>query len=130
MIRGFDHIAFPVADLDAACAFYVRVLGARIEEEYEVGGRIAVKRVGVGAAIMNVHEAGNGIDLVARVATPGTADICFRWDGDVDGARRHLEALDIPIIVGPVPRATADGQDGQSVYFRDLDGNLIELLAA
>jgi hypothetical protein len=33
------------------------------------------------------------------------------------------------IIEGPVPRVAADGNIGSSIYFRDLDGNLVELLA-
>ena len=30
---------------------------------------------------------------------------------------------------GPVRRPASDGQVGQSVYFRDPDGNLLELLS-
>jgi hypothetical protein len=40
--------------------------------------------------------------------------------------RRH----GIEIIAGPVPRRTADGLPSHSIYFRDLDGNLLELTAA
>jgi len=129
MIRGIDHVAITVADLDAACDFYARVLGATIEEEYEIGGRIAVKRVAFGQAILNVHQRGNGVDLVARQPLPGSTDICFRWSGDVAEAKAMLESRGVTVIEGPVARTSADGLPASSVYFRDLDGNLLELLA-
>jgi catechol 2,3-dioxygenase-like lactoylglutathione lyase family enzyme len=129
MIRGIDHVAITVTDLDATCAFYSRVLDARVEESYEIGGRIAVKRVAFGQAILNIHQQGNGIVLVARQPLPGSTDICFRWDGSIDAAKTMLESRGIAVIEGPVARHSADGAPGRSVYFRDLDGNLVELLA-
>lgn len=129
MIQGIDHVAITVADLDAACNFYVHVLGALVEEEYEIGGRIAVKRVAFGKAILNVHQQGNGIDLVARQPLPGSTDICFRWTGDIATAKAMLESQGVGVIEGPVVRTSADGLPANSIYFRDLDGNLVELLA-
>lgn len=129
MIQGIDHIAITVADLDAACAFYARVLGAVVEEEYEIGGRIAVKRVAFGKAIFNIHQKGNGVDLVARQPVPGSTDVCFRWQGGIEEAKTMLESRGIEVIEGPVARTSADGKKAMSVYFRDLDGNLVELLA-
>jgi catechol 2,3-dioxygenase-like lactoylglutathione lyase family enzyme len=130
MIRGIDHVAITVSDLDATCRFYADVLGATVEEAYEIGGRIAVKRVAFGKAILNIHQQGNGVDLVARLPTPGSTDICFRWDGNAEEARTMLEARGVELVEGPVPRVSADGRAGSSVYFRDPDGNLVELLAA
>ena len=130
MVREFDHIAITVADLDSACDFYAEVLDARIEDSYEINRMIAVRRIAIGRAVMNIHQQGNGVELVARQPLPGSADICFRWDGDVAGAKRHLEARQVEVIEGPVRRIAADGKLGASVYFRDPDGNLLELLAA
>jgi catechol 2,3-dioxygenase-like lactoylglutathione lyase family enzyme len=130
MIRGIDHVAITVANLEAACAFYARVLGASVEEEYEIGGRIAVKRVAFGQAILNIHQQGNGVDLVARQPTPGSVDICFRWEGKIEAAKGQLESRGVTVIEGPVARTTADGLSAHSVYFRDPDGNLVELMAA
>lgn len=130
MIVGIDHVAITVADLDATCRFYDHVLGATVEEEYEIGGRIAVKRVVFGRAILNIHQQDNGVELVARAPLPGSTDICFGWDGDIEQARTRLESRGVTVIEGPVPRTSAGGRPGKSVYFRDPDGNLIELLAA
>ena len=35
----------------------------------------------------------------------------------------------VEVIEGPAPRVSSDGRPAQSVYFRDPDGNLLELLA-
>jgi catechol 2,3-dioxygenase-like lactoylglutathione lyase family enzyme len=129
MIRGIDHVAITVADLDATCRFYERVLGARIEESYEVDGRIIVRRVALGRAILNVHQQGNGVKLVARHPTPGSTDICFRWEGTVAEAQQRLESCGVAVVEGPASRTSADGQPASSVYFHDPDGNLVELLA-
>ena len=59
----------------------------------------------------------------------GTLDACFRWDGTIAEAVAHLKDAGIEIIEGPVPRWAADGVWGQSVYFRDPDGNLLEFLS-
>lgn len=130
MIAGFDHIAITVADLDATCRFYGDVLGAVVEETYAVEGRVAVKRVRIGGALFNIHQQGNGIALVAERPTPGSADICLRWEGTIESAKAHLERNKVAITEGPVPRTNAENKPSASVYFHDLDGNLIELMAA
>ena len=129
MIRGIDHVAITVADLDATCDFYARVLDAKVEESYEVDGRLIVRRVALGRAILNVHQQGNGVDLVARHPLPGSADICFRWDGTIEAAQRLLESRGVAIVEGPARRISAAGEPASSVYFHDPDGNLVELLA-
>jgi catechol 2,3-dioxygenase-like lactoylglutathione lyase family enzyme len=39
-----------------------------------------------------------------------------------------LDGAGVPVEDGPVPRPAANGERGTSVYFRDPDGNLLELL--
>jgi catechol 2,3-dioxygenase-like lactoylglutathione lyase family enzyme len=129
MIRGFDHVAITVADLDATCRFYARAVDARVEETYVIDGKVVVKRLALGSAILNVHQQGNGIDLVARIPQPGSADLCFRFEGDISEARLDLEARGVAVIEGPVQRVSAAGNPAKSIYFHDIDGNLIELLA-
>lgn len=130
MILGIDHIAMTVADLEATCRFYATALDAVIEDSYDFGGKLALRRVAIGKAILSIHQQGNGIDLVAQSPLPGSTDICFRWDGPIETAQARLEGLGIEAVEGPVPRTAADGRHGQSIYFRDPDGNLVELLAA
>ena len=65
--------------------------------------------------------------LPASPKRPGTADLCFSWRGSVTDAMEHLRRKAIAMEAGPIRRFGARGW-GESVYCRDLDGNLIELI--
>ncbi len=76
-----------------------------------------------------MHGPGSAPEPVARVRiTPGNSDVCFVWDGPIDGAVAHLNAGKVPIELGPVERIGGQGT-GTSVYFRDPDGSLLELIS-
>jgi catechol 2,3-dioxygenase-like lactoylglutathione lyase family enzyme len=82
-----------------------------------------------GTRQLNVH--GPGATPHPRAADPvrpGNSDLCFAWDGSVEAACEHLERHGIAIELGPVDRIGARGA-GTSVYFRDPDGSLLELIA-
>jgi catechol 2,3-dioxygenase-like lactoylglutathione lyase family enzyme len=129
-VLGIDHIAFAATDLEATCAFYDGLFGARTHLDYAPDGKSLVRQIALGGALLSIHQAGNGLQLVARHPNTGGTDICLRWSGSIDSAAEHLRAHGIPIIDGPSCRRTADGQPALSVYFRDPDGNLLELMAA
>lgn len=59
---------------------------------------------------------------------PGNSDVCFVWGGPIDGAVAHLRAEGVAVEAGPVKRTGAHG-DGVSVYLRDPDGSLLELMS-
>jgi catechol 2,3-dioxygenase-like lactoylglutathione lyase family enzyme len=75
-------------------------------------------------------QAGNGLELVARDPMVGSADICPRWSGGIETAVTLLREHGIPVVDGPSRRRTVDGLPAHSIYFRDPDGNLLELMAA
>jgi catechol 2,3-dioxygenase-like lactoylglutathione lyase family enzyme len=129
-ILGIDHVAITVADLEATCKFYLAVFGGRPVAEIVEGGRATVRQILIGGALLSVHQSGNGRTLVARRPTVGAADICFTWGGSIDSAADVLRRHHVTIVEGPEPRRSADGLPSQSIYFRDPDGNLIELMAA
>jgi catechol 2,3-dioxygenase-like lactoylglutathione lyase family enzyme len=58
--------------------------------------------------------------------TGGGADLCLRWSGSIESAAELLREHGLPIIDG----RPADGLPALSIYFRDPDGNLLELMAA
>jgi catechol 2,3-dioxygenase-like lactoylglutathione lyase family enzyme len=58
----------------------------------------------------------------------GNSDLCFVWQGTIDGAVEHLRLHEVEILEGPVTRQGFDGER-TSVYFRDPDGALIEFIA-
>jgi catechol 2,3-dioxygenase-like lactoylglutathione lyase family enzyme len=128
-VVGIDHVAITVQDVEKTLAFYKRVLGATSHfEDLWRDGKIPVVLLQVGASRMSVHAASGPATPHARVPTPGSEDICFRYGAPIEDAVAWLDRCGIEIVEGPVPRPAADGAEGQSVYFRDPDGNLLELL--
>jgi catechol 2,3-dioxygenase-like lactoylglutathione lyase family enzyme len=128
-VLGIDHVAFAAHDLEATCAFYDRLFGARTHLDYAPEGRSLVRQIALGGALLSIHHAGNGLDLVATQPTVGGADICLRWSGTSETAVELVRRHGIAIVDGPSRRRTADGLPALSVYFRDPDGNLLELMA-
>jgi catechol 2,3-dioxygenase-like lactoylglutathione lyase family enzyme len=129
-ILGIDHVAITVTDLEASCRFYGGLFSAKTRVTYAPDGKPLVRQIALGGALLSIHQAGNGIELAAKNPTIGSADLCFRWGGDIASAIALLRERGIEIVEGPVPRRTADDLPSQSVYFRDLDANLIELMAS
>ena len=129
-IRGLDHVAITCEDPEATLDFYKRVLGATTHyEDLWRAGTIPVAILQVGASRISVHAAASPAEPKARLATPGSEDMCFRFDGPIAEAQGWLARHEVEVIEGPVPRPAADGLMGQSVYFRDPDGNLVEFLS-
>lgn len=122
-----DHSVIAVSDWDVANRFYRDVLGAEIVR-MEPAPRVAY-RLADGTQL-NVH--GPGVDIGSNVARkpvrPGNSDLCFVWPGPIDDAVEHLARQGVAIETGPVSRLGARGA-GTSVYFRDPDGSLLELIS-
>jgi catechol 2,3-dioxygenase-like lactoylglutathione lyase family enzyme len=129
-LRGFDHVAITVADVERTLDFYQRVLGAELlYEALWRAGKLPVVILQLGASRLSVHAAKSPAKPHAERPTPGSADLCFRWDGPLAAAAAQLAAAGVAVEAGPVPRPAADGAVGASLYFRDPDGNLLELLS-
>ena len=100
------------------------MLGAELLELEK--GRFAYR---FGEVQLNVHGPGSAphpraVDPVR----PGNSDLCFRWAGTAEAAAAHLAAHGVEVEEGPVERQGARGR-GRSVYFRDPDGSLLELIS-
>jgi catechol 2,3-dioxygenase-like lactoylglutathione lyase family enzyme len=130
LLKFIDHVAITVADVDRTTQFYDRLFGTEVPFDHAPNGRTLVRTVMIGGGVrLNVHQQGNGIDLVAAKPTPGSVDICFRFGGTIGEAEALLKRNDVEIIEGPSPRLDSDNNKAQSVYFLDPDGNLVELMA-
>ena len=128
-IAGYDHVAITVADVDATIAWYERVLGGELQyADRWRAGELPVAIVRLGGCRLSVHPASAPASPHAAAPTPGSADLCFRYDGSVQAILDGFAAAGVEVVEGPVPRPAADGALGTSVYVRDPDGNLIELL--
>jgi hypothetical protein len=57
-----------------------------------------------------------------------TDHVCFVWPGSVESAVIHLTNRGLQVVEGPVPRSGTQGP-GTSVYYREPDGSLIELIS-
>jgi catechol 2,3-dioxygenase-like lactoylglutathione lyase family enzyme len=129
-LRGLDHVALTVADVERTIDFYRRALGAELlYEALWRAGKLPVAILQLGASRLSIHSAARPATPHARAPTPGAADVCFRWDGPLEAAAAQLAAAGVAIEEGAAPRPAADGQAGASLYFRDPDGNLLELLS-
>jgi catechol 2,3-dioxygenase-like lactoylglutathione lyase family enzyme len=121
---SFDHCVVAVSDWERSNSFYREVLGAELVER--PGGGWAYR---FGEQQLNLHGPGVVAEPVARdPVRPGNSDLCFRWDGPISDAVSFLAARGVEVELGPVQRAGAQGS-GMSVYFRDPDGSLLELIS-
>jgi catechol 2,3-dioxygenase-like lactoylglutathione lyase family enzyme len=128
-VAGFDHVAITVADVEATVRWYERVLGATpLLLDRFLAGELPIALLQVGASRMSIHPASAPAAPHADAPTTGSADLCFRYAGTVAQILDELAANDVPVVDGPVPRPASNGDMGTSVYFRDPDGNLLELL--
>lgn len=120
-IDRLDHLVLTVASIDETCDFYVRVLGMDVSRFGE--GRTALT---FGRQKINLHEVGREFVPRAAHATAGSGDLCLVSAVPLNEVVRHLDACEVSIIEGPVTKTGATGPI-RSVYFRDPDGNLIEV---
>ena len=120
-IDRLDHLVLTVRDPDATCAFYARVLG--MEVVTFGGGRKALR---FGQQKINLHQAGHEFEPKAATPTPGSADLCLIAALPLSAVIAHLTTERVTVLEGPVERTGAIGPI-RSVYFRDPDGNLIEV---
>jgi len=120
-IDRIDHFVLTVRDIKATCEFYTRVLG--MEEVTFAGGRKALQ---IGRQKINLHQVGTGPEHVALNPTPGSEDFCLITDVPLANVIGHLRSCGVEIVAGPVKRTGALGPM-DSIYFRDPDGNLIEI---
>lgn len=121
MIDRLDHLVLTVRDIATSCDFYGRVLGMNVE----TFGNDR-KALVFGKQKINLHEAGKEFEPKASRPTPGSADLCFITREPLTSVMAHLEAHNIVIIEGPLPRTGAAGAI-TSIYLRDPDDNLIEI---
>ena len=120
-IGGLDHLVLTVGDISRTCRFYTGVLGMK-----EISHDRDRKALAFGNQKINLHAAGSRIEPRAASPTPGSADLCLVTETPLARVIEALEKNGVEVIAGPVPRTGARGRM-MSVYFRDPDGNLLEV---
>jgi catechol 2,3-dioxygenase-like lactoylglutathione lyase family enzyme len=125
VVARLDHVVIAVSDWERSNRFYADVLGVEVVEISR--GRFAYRLAG--QQQLNVHGPGSSpVPRAADPVRPGNSDLCFVWDGTAEEAVGHLLEHDVEVELGPATRPGGAGA-GTSVYFRDPDGTLLELIS-
>lgn len=120
-IDRIDHIVLTAFDVQRTIDFYSKVLG--MEPITFAGGR---RGLAFGRQKINLHQAGREFEPKALKPVPGALDLCFITETPLEEVIAQLKEHGVAIAEGPVPRTGALGPM-TSVYFRDPDGNLVEV---
>ncbi len=118
MIKKIDHLVITTSDVNRLIPFY-QALGFLV---YDRGNR---HEFFAGDFKINVHYLKSELSPHASNVQPGSADLCFEIEGDINRYKAELLKKGLDILLGVVTRNGANGEM-QSIYLRDPDGNLIE----
>jgi catechol 2,3-dioxygenase-like lactoylglutathione lyase family enzyme len=121
-IDRIDHLVLTVADVEATCVFYRDVLGMT-PVSFGAGRRA----LSFGRQKINLHPAGRELEPKARTPTPGSGDLCLITSTPLAEVEAHLRARGIELLEGGVTQRSGAVGPIMSLYFRDPDGNLIEV---
>ena len=120
-IDRIDHVVITANDVERTLDFYTRVMG--MEAITFAGGR---RGLAFGRQKINLHQAGREFEPKALKPTPGSMDLCFITETPLQEVVARLKENGVVVADGPVQKTGALGPM-MSVYFRDPDGNLIEV---
>ncbi len=116
-VERIDHVVLRVRDLAGMVKFYEQALGFREERRIDTLGLVQMR---AGASMFDL------IANDAQVTTQNMDHLCFRIEPfDRDAIVTRLAPFGIS-VGETVERYGAEG-NGPSVYFRDPEGNEIEL---
>ena len=120
-INRIDHLVLTVTNIEKTVAFYTQNMG--MDKVVFGEGRVALA---FGEQKINLHQSDNTFEPKAQNVMCGSADLCFILESDIEDAMKRLTDNNVEIIDGPIERTGATGKI-TSIYFRDPDGNLIEI---
>ena len=119
-ISAMDHFVLTTQNIEACLRFYMETLGM---EKRETNGRLSLW---FGVQKINIHTRPAEFMPAAEHPVPGSLDLCFEIEDDIEAVLAELKSKNAPLVTGIVERNGAKGKM-RSVYLRDPDGNLIEL---
>lgn len=125
LAKHIDHFVLMVADIEASLRFYERALGFEREVFSGPDGqtRFALR---FGQQKINLQDRDTATPTKAARPTAGSGDFCVIAAVPLAEVAQHLAAVNVVLEAGPVPRRGAVGPIN-SLYFRDPDGNLVEI---
>ncbi|ASQ15066.1 VOC family protein [Sinorhizobium meliloti] len=119
-VRALDHIVLCVNDVPATRRFYERVLNMESREERpgKWSLHFGTHKISLQGAVTSPS--------IACETVPGSGNFCLLTDTPLEEFILNLKRQGIAIVDGPGERAGAMGKL-LSVYFKDPDGNLVEV---
>jgi catechol 2,3-dioxygenase-like lactoylglutathione lyase family enzyme len=123
-IKGIDHVAINVRDVDKAVEFYTKVIGLKITQR-EPSKPGVEYFLDCGPSLIGIIQA-KDFDSAHPFADEGLGANHFSFRipaGDFDEFIRHLEENDVKI------EFAKKREKSWSLYFYDLDGNKLEATA-
>ena len=121
-LDGVHHIGVNVRDLDRAEAFYTEVLGFKVIDRYQE--EIRHSMLDTGAAKIHLFESTDlkFDEAIHRLSEDGYAHVAFGTNRKLfpqvmEELKKHNISFRGPLILGK----------GESVHFKDPDGNHLEI---
>jgi len=127
-VQRIDHIVFRVSDLSKSIEFYRTVLGCDVVRQREDLGLVHLR---AGTSMIDLVSVDGKLGSRGGAAPAEEArnvdHLCLRIDPfNEPDLVAHLRHHGLAPLDGAAVNFGAEG-DGLSLYFRDLDGNVIEL---
>ena len=128
-IKGINHVAVVVDDMDKAVAFWRDALGIELHELRQgpaEASRVPVLPVaGAEVELVKPTTDDSGIAKYLAKRGPGMNHICFEVD-DMDGLLTQLKAKGVRLI-DEEPRLASDGRRYAFIHPESTGGVLVEL---
>lgn len=148
MITGFFHASFTVSDIERSKQFYGDLLGLELVHTVRHDQPYTATQIGFEDAVLEgaafrvpgvepqasthvlelieyLHPRGGRIEVGTNVV--GSAHICLVPD-DIHTEYERLAAAGVEFVSPPVEISHGPNRGGFAVYFKDPDGNRLELL--
>ena len=117
---GVRHLALRVGDLKRSLDFYTRIMNMRIEWQPDADNAYLTS----GSDNLALHQTSPPAGPAVPAGALDHFGFLVATPDEVDGWARDLEARGVELV--QQPKTHRDG--ARSIYFRDPDGNLIQLL--